>query len=588
MMSPKVPFLRLWRVFDSPILQRELRTLLRSRRSFFWLALYLVVLIIAFSTTWTTVEATNRDVAARTLFAVIVATQSALFFVLAPILTAGSLAGEQERRTFDLLATTPLSGYHIVLAKCFAALCYVLLLIVASLPILALTFLMGGVGLAEMALAAVSILAGVLVNGMVGVACSAWVRQTYVALMMALAVVVAKSFMCPCAGGFASFFAIAAGGSTVRGVPRYVNVFLAGYVILQLGAQLLVFLGFMVLARNGYLAGSRGPRVRPKRIIRSRTVLKQRRRRYPYYLIDPLAAPEPIPDGTNAIYVKDKRHQPLGRLDFVIRISYICLLISLGMGLWILGESDYLMGRVVAPEGFFPIFLGVSPLVVGILLIASPLFASTVFTTEKEHGTFVSLMTTLITPPQILWAKMRIILRYSLVLIAALFGPAFLVNISSRGNAMAFLATLLLVLPFYLLVVLASGLLGMLISALSRRTMVSMALTYLIVLTVCFGPVFLESFGWRGGGGRLPTEAWSGSLSMMAGMAGNMLRQIVWPLLSPFRFLSGGGDVWLSATSCYKHPERVLVYGGFWAAALAAMFWATLAALDRTLTKSKC
>ena len=44
--------LRRPRLIDSPILNRELRALLRSRKSFLWLALFLVVLVIAFTIAW--------------------------------------------------------------------------------------------------------------------------------------------------------------------------------------------------------------------------------------------------------------------------------------------------------------------------------------------------------------------------------------------------------------------------------------------------------------------------------------------------------------------------------------------------------
>ncbi|MBM3334232.1 hypothetical protein FJY63_06185, partial [Candidatus Sumerlaeota bacterium] len=86
-----------WAVVDrlrwlrSPILNRELRVLLRSARSFIWLALYLIVLAAAFMMAWSRADPTNRDLTARELFYSIVATQMVFFNLLAPILTAGSL-----------------------------------------------------------------------------------------------------------------------------------------------------------------------------------------------------------------------------------------------------------------------------------------------------------------------------------------------------------------------------------------------------------------------------------------------------------------------------------------------------------------
>jgi len=574
-----------WGILDSPILRRELRTLLRSRRSFFWLTLYLVAMLIALTGAWSSVDLRNRDVSARMLFFTIIATQTFLFSLLAPILTAGSLAGEHERRTFELLSVTPLSGYHVVLAKCFSALCYVILLIIATIPILAITFLLGGVGWIEVVTSAIRVLLVVLVCGMAGVTGSAWVRRTYLALMLSLGFVIMTVLVCPCSS--AGFFSLAMSIAPRGGAPRSPRLILLGATVLEWGIQTVIFLGLMLLARSGYLAGSRVAYARPKRIIRNPVVLEERRRRYPYYLIDPLAAPSPISDRANPMYVKDKRHQPLGRLDFVIRISYICLFISIFIGLSFLTEGDYYFRGVLFEQEFFDRMLGVSHLVVATILIAAPLFASTAFTTEKEHGTFVPMMTTLVSAPQIVWAKLAIILRYSLILIAALFIPAFGILLSVRGGVAALLVSLVYLLPFYILVIAASGLVGLLISALSRRNVVSMTVTYLVVAFCCLGPLLVTSLFGDGrmplGGYSRPTGIFLDVLSFI-GWAGRGFLSGLGSLLSPFCFLSNPSSTWLSARYCYDHPEMAAIYVGFWAAIIAMMFLGTVFALQRSLT----
>jgi len=567
-------------IFDSPILNRELRTLLRSRRSFIWLTLFLIILLIAFTIAWSQVEPINRDVAARTLFFTIVFTQGLLFYFLAPILTSGSLSGEHERRTFELLAVTPLSGYHVALAKCFSALCYVVLLVIASIPVLAITFLLGGVGWVEIVAAAVSILTTVLVTGMVGVVCSAWVRRTYVALMLSLALVGAGFFFCPCA---ASIISLPIAVMTMRGSGPFgggMNLFTLGITFFYTGVQLVILLGLLVMARNGYLAGSRTVPVRRKRIIRSRVVLQQRQRRFPYYLIDPLKAPPPIRDGANPVYVRDTRHQPLGRLDFVIRISYVCLFVSVFIGLVLLGRG-YFYGGVVDPREFFEAMVGVSHVAVVVILIASPLFASAAFTNEKEHGTFVPMMTTLIRPSEVLWAKLKLILRYSVFLVAALFVPAFGEMFFARGGPAAMLRSLLWLFPFYVLVIAASALLGLFISARSRRNVASMTATYLVVVLCCFGPWPME---WLFEGVRLKLGygGHPSDLDFLFGLFG-WAAHVFGPFLSPFYFLSGRSG-WLSARGCYDHPEQALVYVGFWAVVLVLLFVGTVRAMNRAVT----
>ena len=577
-------------LLDSPILNRELRVLLRSRKSFVWLALFLVVLVIAFTIAWANAETwgrgvLDRDLIARGLFTTIVVTELILFYLLAPILTSGSLAGEHERRTFDLLATTPLSGYHVALAKCFSALCYVLILIVASLPVLAITFLMGGVGLAEVIIAALWVLTTVLVSGMVGVACSSWVRRSFVALLLSLGFILGLAFVCPCAAllPLSGFVAGAGMGGGPFGSP---TVLMVGATIGYCVFLSFVFLALTHLARNGYLAGSRSNPVRAKRVIKSVKVIKERQRRFPYYLIDPLKAPDPIGDGKNAVYVRDTRHHPLGRLDFVIRISYVCLFISIFIGLVLLGEN-------YNRREFFESMLGVSHVAVVIIMFAAPLFAATAFTGEKEHGTFVPMMTTLLLPRQVLWAKLRIILRYTLFLLAALFLPAFAEIIvtpgfRARGGSMLFIQSVLWLLPFYLVLILSLSLLGLMISARCRRNSTSMTGVYLLVAFCYFGPLLLSGMVGNTRWASLGLGARALNLETLLNWCMIIMAvfaEILGPLLSPFTFLSGGEEYWISALRCWENPSLALLYYLIWALVLALMFLVTLNRLERAVTR---
>jgi ABC-type transport system involved in multi-copper enzyme maturation permease subunit len=577
-------------VFDSPILNRELRVLLRSRRAFFWLGLYLVVLFVVFTIAWSTVSERNRDTAARSLFFSIIITQTILFNLLAPILTAGSLAGEHERRTFDLLATTPLSGFHVVLAKCFSAVCYVILLIFATIPVLAITFLLGGISWVEAVVSSIGVLMGVLVSGMIGVACSAWIRRTFIALMAALALVIGGSLSCSCTGGFLALPVALMGG----GFGRAGGLLFSVNLIISTGVQLVIFAGLTLLARNGYLAGSRAMRVRPKKIIHNPVVLRDRRRRYPYYLIDPLKAPDPIRDDENPMYVKDLRHQPLGRMDFLIRISYLCLFMSLWLGFLLGAATDlgYRSPIFRAIEGVFEPMLGVSQFVVVLILIGAPLFAAAAFTSEKEHGTFTALMTTLISPAEIVWCKMKIILRYSLFLIGALYLPAFGVFLAMGGSAAGFLLSLALLTPFYVVVILATGLLGLLVSARSRRNVTSMTVTYLIVVLCCFGPWVIHtvldiiwqmsSQIYRSNSGSL-LEFFAALPFTVLGLLARFLVRTVGPLISPFLFLSKEPEG-LNAVGCLSNPATALFWFVAWAVILAVLFRSTVGALRRSLT----
>lgn len=68
-----------------------------------------------------------------------------LIIFLTPGLTAATISGERERRTFDLLLLTRLSGLGIVVGKLLGTLSFLLLVVFGSLPVFSLVFLFGGV-----------------------------------------------------------------------------------------------------------------------------------------------------------------------------------------------------------------------------------------------------------------------------------------------------------------------------------------------------------------------------------------------------------------------------------------------------------
>src|SRR5262249_2671439 len=69
----------------------------------------------------------------------------AVIVLLTPGVTAGAVAEEKERRTLDCLLTTQLRGHEIVLGKLVARLAYMVLLVLAALPVLILLFVLGGI-----------------------------------------------------------------------------------------------------------------------------------------------------------------------------------------------------------------------------------------------------------------------------------------------------------------------------------------------------------------------------------------------------------------------------------------------------------
>jgi len=71
--------------------------------------------------------------------------QLAMMCFLAPVFTAGAISQEKDAETFNVLLTTPLSNAQIVLGSLMSRLYFVMMLLVAGLPIFCITMLFGGV-----------------------------------------------------------------------------------------------------------------------------------------------------------------------------------------------------------------------------------------------------------------------------------------------------------------------------------------------------------------------------------------------------------------------------------------------------------
>jgi ABC-type transport system involved in multi-copper enzyme maturation permease subunit len=73
-----------------------------------------------------------------------------LVTLFAPTMSAGAIAGERQRQTFDLLRVTLLPTRFIVVGKLVSALIYTLLLIAVVWPVILFSLLTGGIGLIEL------------------------------------------------------------------------------------------------------------------------------------------------------------------------------------------------------------------------------------------------------------------------------------------------------------------------------------------------------------------------------------------------------------------------------------------------------
>ena len=166
---------------DAPVLVQELRVRQRGVKPFVvTLAYTLVLAVIAFGYILLEtdfgaargVEMPDMARIGRELFEVLSFAQVFMLILVVPAYSAGAVAVERERQTFDLLAMTLLSSTAIIRQKLVAAVAQSALLVLCSVPITAMVFMLGGVSPLELVLVYLLLLVTAAFLGGIGVLCS--------------------------------------------------------------------------------------------------------------------------------------------------------------------------------------------------------------------------------------------------------------------------------------------------------------------------------------------------------------------------------------------------------------------------------
>ncbi|NJO84023.1 MAG: hypothetical protein HC828_15375, partial [Blastochloris sp.] len=143
----------------NPVMIKELRGRMRGVRAFAVLTVYLglmsgfaLLLYLVYNSFSRGTGSSAAGEIGRVLFMGVVGIELLLIIFIAPAFTAGAITGERERQTYDLLQTTLLSSPSFVIGKLESALGYIVLLLLAGVPLQSIAFLFGGVSELELVL----------------------------------------------------------------------------------------------------------------------------------------------------------------------------------------------------------------------------------------------------------------------------------------------------------------------------------------------------------------------------------------------------------------------------------------------------
>jgi ABC-type transport system involved in multi-copper enzyme maturation permease subunit len=184
--------------WTSPVLDKEFRTRMRSWRSYLAIVLYLAFIGLVGFVIFSQTDMMGRSMFdGRGAFMVISYVQLGLISFVVPSLSAGVISGEREMQTLNLLLTTPQSSLSIILSKLLSSVAFMLLMIVASLPLYTMIILGGGVSPLELLETFLYLIFLIIVYGAVGIFYSTVLKRTVMSFIMSYVTVAAISGLIP-------------------------------------------------------------------------------------------------------------------------------------------------------------------------------------------------------------------------------------------------------------------------------------------------------------------------------------------------------------------------------------------------------
>lgn len=190
---------------QNPVVLKEMRSVMRGGRAYIIISIYLalmgglvglVYLIFASSNDVSTTSTINQTIG-KAVFAAVVGMQLMMVTLLSPALTAGAIATERERQTYDLLRTTLLSPRLLVQGKLTNAVLFLIMLLAGGFPLLSLSFFFGGVSLEEVLVAFLLLSISAVVYSAIGLFVTSFMKTTLISTVVSYVITLLLIFGTP-------------------------------------------------------------------------------------------------------------------------------------------------------------------------------------------------------------------------------------------------------------------------------------------------------------------------------------------------------------------------------------------------------
>ncbi len=460
---------------ENPVLQREMLVNLRMKRAFVLLFVYIAMLGAMVYFAWPAdkkIDMTNPQ-ASITLVNMFFLGQYILASLMAPTFAAGAITGEKERKTYEMVLASPMRPVAIVIGKLLASLAHLALLIFSSLPIVMLCLPLGGTSIYEVLAVYLALILSTATFGMISLACSSYFQRTSASLVVSYLIILPLALM-------GLFFWNGLGAGEFARFRLYLTFTFLPVVCLVIWGALLAITSSRLLHPPD--VGSEGKEViDEEREQHSAVGLVIRRDQFPDKLFAPPKRTGLLADGANPVYDKEMRSEIFSQGTLMLRVVIqMSMFLAIPLMAWCLYLKPQLAPWYISYVVLFNMLVG-------------PVFSAGAVTSERERQTLDLLLTTLITPGQILMGKLISGLRVSSVLTFFLLWPLALacVMVSDYWHNLISMAGYVAII---VVTCVTTATFALFCSVIVRRTSVALMTSYSMIVILFMAPIAAQVF----------------------------------------------------------------------------------------------
>lgn len=177
-------------MYLNPIVKKDVKVQARSMKICWGIFAYELILALVFFLAMSIIQGESRYSSGNIysamvwLYPVLAVTQLIILGLVVPVRTASAISGEKERQTFDIMMTTCMSPFSVIMGKVMTAIVQGMFFVVASMPVMALPFIIGGMSWAYLFWFLGIALLVSLFSASIGILCSSLCKKSIGAVIM--------------------------------------------------------------------------------------------------------------------------------------------------------------------------------------------------------------------------------------------------------------------------------------------------------------------------------------------------------------------------------------------------------------------